>query len=48
MAEGDATLLATLQSCASDPRWRIREAVAMALQRLGDVNMGIRTSCPAA
>ncbi|MBP8294247.1 MAG: hypothetical protein KAX65_15830, partial [Caldilineaceae bacterium] len=40
LAEGDATLLATLRSCASDPRWRIREAVAMALQRLGDVNMG--------
>lgn len=40
LAEGDATLLATLRSCASDPRWRIREAVAMALQRLGDENMG--------
>jgi hypothetical protein len=28
-----------LRRCASDRRWRIREAVAMALQRLGDVDM---------
>jgi hypothetical protein len=40
LAEGDTGLLKTLRRCASDPRWRIREAVAMALQRLGDVNMG--------
>lgn len=40
LAEGDAGLLETLRQHASDPRWRIREGVAMALQRLGDVNMG--------
>lgn len=40
LADGDVSLLATLRKLASDPRWRMREAVAMALQRLGDVNMG--------
>jgi len=40
LVEGDADLLKTLRRYASDPRWRIREGVAMALQRLGDVNMG--------
>ena len=30
LAEGDTDMLTTLQSYASDPRWRIREAVAMA------------------
>jgi len=39
VAEGDNDLLKILRRCASDPRWRIREAVAMALQRLGEVNM---------
>ncbi len=39
LAEGNTNLLATLRIHASDPRWRVREAVAMALQRLGDVNM---------
>jgi hypothetical protein len=39
LAEGDATLLKTLRTHASDPRWRVREAVAMALQRFGDKNM---------
>ena len=39
LAEGDKDILKTLRRCASDPRWRIREAVAMALQRLGDVDM---------
>jgi hypothetical protein len=39
LAEGDTDMLTTLRSYASDPRWRIREAVAMALQRLGDVDM---------
>jgi hypothetical protein len=38
-AEGERQELATLRRCASDPRWRIREAVAMALQRLGEVDM---------
>lgn len=31
--------LRILRALASDPRWRIREAVAMALQRWGDVDM---------
>jgi hypothetical protein len=39
LAEGDYDLLNTLRRYASDPRWRMREAVAMALQRLGDANM---------
>jgi hypothetical protein len=32
-------VLKTLRPYASDPRWRIREGVAMALQRLGKVDM---------
>ncbi len=39
LAEGDGNLLKTLRTHASDPRWRVREAVAMALQRFGDKNM---------
>jgi hypothetical protein len=39
LAEGDASLLPVLRGHASDPRWRVREAVAMALQRYGDVDM---------
>ena len=39
LAEGDHSLLEILRRYASDPRWRICEAVAMALQRLGDVDM---------
>jgi len=39
LSEGNTELLKTLRILASDPRWRIREAVAMALQRLGAVNM---------
>jgi hypothetical protein len=38
-AEGDRAVLPTLRALASDPRWRVREAVAMALQRLGAVDM---------
>lgn len=38
LAEGDSSKLESLRVLASDPRWRIREAVAMALQRLGDAN----------
>jgi len=37
--EGNKTLLVTLRSFASDVRWRVREAVAMALQRVGESNM---------
>lgn len=39
LAEGDASLLPVLRGHASDPRWRVREAVAMALQRYGDADM---------
>ncbi len=40
LAQGDVTVLPVLRDWASDPRWRSREAVAMALQRLGEVDMG--------
>lgn len=40
LVEGDTGVLTTLRACASDPRWRTREAVAMALQRLGAHDMG--------
>lgn len=39
LAEGDTRQLAALRQLASDPRWRMREGVAMALQRLGDASM---------
>lgn len=38
LAEGDALVLMELRPLAADPRWRIREAVAIALQRLGDAD----------
>lgn len=39
LAEGDRRLLDTLRLFARDPRWRLREGVAMALQRLGETDM---------
>ena len=39
LAEGDRKILDQLRPHASDPRWRLREGVAMALQRLGKVDM---------
>ena len=39
LAEGDLSLFDSLRRYASDSRWRIREAVAMALQRLGETDM---------
>ncbi len=39
VAEGHGDLLRALRRHATDPRWRIREAVAMALQRLGDADV---------
>jgi hypothetical protein len=39
LAEGDDSLLSILRIYASDPRWRMREGVAMALQRLGEKDM---------
>jgi hypothetical protein len=39
LAKGRKDALEILRRCASDPRWRIREAVAMALQRWGLMDM---------
>jgi hypothetical protein len=39
IAEGDSALLEVLRPYASDPRWRTREAVAMALQAIGRADM---------
>lgn len=39
LAEGDRDQLPVLRDCANDPRWRVREAVAMGLQRWGDADM---------
>jgi hypothetical protein len=41
LAEGQTGWLDTIRLSASDRRWRLREGVAMALQRLGDVNMDL-------
>lgn len=37
VARGDRSHLATLRRASNDPRWRVRESVAMALQAWGDV-----------
>lgn len=39
VSEGKRKYLKALRLCSSDPRWRVREAVAMALQRVGERNM---------
>ncbi len=39
LAEGKRDVLPKLRRLAADPRWRTREAVAMALQRYGDADM---------
>jgi hypothetical protein len=39
LADGDIDQLIVLRRYASDPRWRIREGVAMALQRWGEKDM---------
>lgn len=36
LADGDPDAETLVRSLAADPRWRVREGVAMALQRLGD------------
>ena len=38
IAAGRAELVPRLRAAASDPRWRVREGVAMALQRIGDAD----------
>ena len=40
LAEGQLEVLPELRQQANDPRWRVREGVAMALQRWGDADMG--------
>ena len=39
LAAGQTELLERIRACANDPRWRMREGVAQALQKLGDVDM---------
>jgi hypothetical protein len=39
LENGEQEAMVTLRSCANDPRWRIREAAAMALQRYGRSDM---------
>ena len=39
LAEGDRRALGPIRRAAADSRWRLREACAQALQRLGDVDM---------
>lgn len=41
ISRGKKEYLPQLRGFASDPRWRIREAVAMALQRVGDVDIDL-------
>lgn len=41
ISEGSVQHLELLRTYASDPRWRVREAVAMALQRIGMADMGL-------
>lgn len=38
IADGARELMPRLRAAASDPRWRVREGVAMALQRVGDID----------
>lgn len=38
-AEGRTDVIEELRGHAADPRWRVREGVAMALQRLGDADV---------
>jgi hypothetical protein len=40
LAEGKSEALEMLHQLAADPRWRIREGVRMALERLGQKDMG--------
>jgi hypothetical protein len=37
--EGDTRAIAIIKCMAADPRWRVRESIAMALQRIGDASM---------
>jgi hypothetical protein len=44
LAEGETSSLSLLRTWASDGRWRLREAVAMAMQRFGERDMGAMLS----
>ena len=44
LAQGELDRLETLHFLANDPRWRMREAVAMALQRWGNEDMSALVS----
>ncbi len=47
LAEGRLETLPRLRQQANDPRWRVRESVAMALQRWGDADMpGLLAAMP--
>jgi hypothetical protein len=39
-AEGDSAAVQRLRGLADDPRWRVREGVAMGLQRIGEADPG--------
>jgi HEAT repeat protein len=39
LTQGNSDALQILRAAASDSRWRVREGVAIALQRLGDIDM---------
>lgn len=41
VVEGDLSEVGTLRALAADERWRVREGVAMALQRIGDADPGL-------
>ncbi len=43
LVEGETSAERTLRERASDPRWRVREAVATALQRVGDADRRLFT-----
>ena len=44
VAEGDHALVAILRAASGDPRWRVRESVAIALQRWGDADIAAMTA----
>jgi hypothetical protein len=43
IGDGKRKYLKTLRACASDPRWRVREGAAIALQHWGDKDVGAVT-----
>jgi hypothetical protein len=44
VTEGDVALVPLLRVAAGDPRWRVRESVAIALQRWGDADVTAMTA----